>query len=47
MWEMFKEMPDHFMDSYLENINPKIKKSQEILWKDRESFLEDPKKEKK
>ena len=47
MWEMFKEMPDHFMDSYLENINPKIKKSQEILWKDREAFLEDPKKEKK
>jgi triacylglycerol lipase len=47
VWEMFKEMPDHFMDSYLENINPKIKKSQEILWKDREAFLEDPKKEKK
>lgn len=47
MWEMFKDMPDHFMDSYLENINPKLKKSQEILWKDRESFLEDPKKEKK
>jgi len=45
MWEMFKDMPDHFMDSYLENINPKIAKGgKEILWKDREAFLNDPKK---
>jgi len=47
MWEMFKEMPDHFMDNYLENINPKIKGGKELLWKDREAHLEDPKKEKK
>ena len=47
MWEMFKEMPDHFMDNYIANIDPKIKGAKELLWKDRESFLEDPKKEKK
>jgi hypothetical protein len=31
----------------LENINPKIKGGKELLWKDREVHLENPKKEKK
>jgi predicted lipase len=47
MWEMFKEMPDHFMDNYMANITPKVKGAEEIMWKDREQYLEDPKKEKK
>jgi predicted lipase len=47
VWEMFKELPDHYMDSYLDNINPKIKGGKELLWKDREQYLEDPKKKKK
>jgi hypothetical protein len=47
MWEMFKELPDHYMDSYLANIDPKVKGGKEILWKDREAHLEHRKTEKK
>jgi hypothetical protein len=48
MWNMGKEIPDHFMENYVDNITPKISKGgKEILWKDREAFLEDLRKEKK
>jgi len=48
MWNMGKEMPDHFMKNYVANIMPKINGGKEVLWKDREAFLmEDLRKEKK
>jgi len=39
--DIAKELPDHFMDNYLDNITPKLSGGKEIRWKDRERYLED------
>ena len=41
--DIAKELPDHFMQNYIENIDPKLKGSKEVLWKDREVYLEEQK----
>lgn len=35
-----KELPDHYMDSYQENINKIIEDGEEVLWKDRLQYIE-------
>jgi len=45
--DIAKELPDHYMDNYIENIEPKLNKGgKEILWKDREAYLEEKENEK-
>lgn len=40
--DIAKELPDHFIDNYIENIDSKLNNGgKEILWKDREAYLED------
>ena len=40
-YEIGKELPDHFMDSYIENIDNIIKQGEEVKWNDRLQHLKD------
>jgi len=40
-YEIGKELPDHFMDSYIENIDNIIKKGEEVKWSERLKYLKD------
>jgi hypothetical protein len=42
-YEIGKELPDHFMTSYIENMKmcSSTKKGQEVLWKDRLQYIND------
>jgi len=40
-YEMGKELPDHYMTSYIENIDKIIEDGSEVLWKDRLKYIED------
>lgn len=40
-YEMGKELPDHYMDSYLENIDKIIENGEEVPWADRLQYIED------
>jgi triacylglycerol lipase len=40
-YEMGKELPDHYMTSYIENIDKMIESGEEVLWKDRLQYIED------
>jgi len=40
-YEIGKELPDHFMDSYIENIDAIIKNGEEVKWNERLQYLKD------
>jgi len=40
-YEIGKELPDHFMDSYIENIDNIIKQGEEVKWAERLQYLKD------
>jgi triacylglycerol lipase len=40
-YEIGKELPDHYMTSYISNIDSIIEEGKEILWKDRMMYLSD------
>ena len=40
-YEIGKELPDHFMDSYIENIDNIIKQGEEVKWTERLQYLKD------
>ena len=40
-YEIGKELPDHFMDSYIENIDAIMSDGEEIKWNERLQYLED------
>ena len=40
-YEMGKELPDHFMTGYIENIDKIIENGEEVLWKDRLKHIND------
>ena len=40
-YEMGKELPDHFMTGYIENIDKIIDTGEEVLWKDRLKYIND------
>ena len=41
--EIFKEVPDHYMDHYIDGIMPKLGSGgREILWKEREEHMNNP-----
>ena len=40
-YEMGKELPDHYMTNYIENIDKIIENGEEVLWKDRLQHIKD------
>ena len=40
-YEMGKELPDHYMTNYIENIDKIIENGEEVLWKDRLKHIKD------
>jgi hypothetical protein len=38
---MGKELPDHYMTNYIENIDKIIEDGEEVLWKDRLAHIKD------
>ena len=40
-YEMGKELPDHYMTNYIENIDKIIEDGEEVLWKDRLAHIKD------
>ena len=38
---MGKELPDHYMTNYTNNIDKIIENGEEVLWKDRLQYIED------
>ena len=40
-WEVGKELPDHYMTSYIENINKIIKDGDEVKFNERLKWIED------
>jgi triacylglycerol lipase len=40
-YEMGKELPDHYMTNYIENIDKIIENGEEVLWKDRLAHIKD------
>ena len=40
-YEMGKELPDHYMTSYIDNIDKIIEDGEEVLWKDRLQYIKD------
>ena len=40
-YEMGKELPDHYMTSYIDNIDKIIEDGEEVLWKDRLQHIKD------
>ena len=40
-YEMGKELPDHYMTNYIDNIDKIIENGEEVLWKDRLKYIKD------
>jgi len=40
-YEIGKELPDHYMTNYLENIDNVVEDGEEVLWKNRLNYIED------